>query len=307
MASNEENLPLKLIQRNADELNLKNPLMVEGEAALFAEYPSPVESAVVFLPKSKALINMTLALVSGIVKEDGIIVLAGTNNAGIRSANNAYETQVGPVEKKFVGNHSALYVGKNKKLGAGKKIADFLSFSKLSYKDTDLDVASLPGVFSADGLDEGTRLLLDTIPYEKRAKRVLDIACGAGIIGAIYKKKSPESDLTLSDVSPLAVAAAKETLTKNTIDGSVVLSDGFSRISGTFDLMVANPPFHTGVKTDYSFIENFAANARRHLNKSGEIYLVANAFLPYKEKLERIGPTEMVAETPKFIVWRTVA
>lgn len=302
----EENLPLKLLKRHEGELNLNKPLMVEGEAALFASYPSPVESAVVFLPKSKALINMTLALVSSLVKEDGVIVLAGTNNAGIRSANSAYETQIGPVEQKMVGNHSALYVGKNKKLGAGKKLADFLSFSDLSHNETKLRTAYLPGVFSADGLDEGTKLLLDTIPYENKAK-VLDIACGAGIIGAIYKKNSPKSEITLSDISNIAIEATKETLRANDLQGTVLLSNGFSSINGFFDLIVTNPPFHTGVSTDYSFIEDFTAQAKNHLNKGGEIYVVANAFLPYREKLEKIGPTEIAAQTNKFIVWRTVA
>lgn len=305
MTQTEENLPLKLLSRNAEGLNLKNPLIIETEAILFETRTEPVESAVILLPKSKALINMTLALVSGMVKENGVIILAGTNDAGIRSADKLYEANVGPVDQKIVGNHSALWVGKNKKLGAGKKLSDFLSFSPLLYKDSTLQIAHLPGVFSAGELDAGTKLLLDTIPYDR--KKVLDIACGAGIIGATYKKASPSSEVTLSDSSKLAIEATKETFRANGLDGTIVLSDVFANVTGTFDLILANPPFHTGVSTDYSFIEQFTLNARKHLNRGGEIYLVANAFLPYKDKLSRIGETTMAAETPKFIVWRTVA
>jgi 16S rRNA (guanine1207-N2)-methyltransferase len=305
MTIEKENLPKKLLSRHEGELGLKNPLMIEDETALFEPRTAPVESAIVFLPKSKALINMTMALVSGMVAEDGIIILAGTNDAGIRSANTSYETYVGPVEQKIVGNHSALYVGKNKRLGAGRKIGDFLSLSPLAIQDVPLKIANLPGVFSAGELDAGTKLLLETIPYDRT--RILDIACGAGIIGAIYKKKNPASDVTLSDLSLLAIEATKATLQANDLAGTVIASDVFAGIKGTFDLILANPPFHTGISTDYSFIERFVADARKHLNRNGEIYIVANAFLPYKEKLERIGPTVMAVETPKFIVWKTVA
>lgn len=305
MTIKKENLPQKLLNRHAEELNLKNPLIIDGETALFEPRTTPAESAIVFLPKSKALINMTLALVSGMVAEDGTIILAGTNDAGIRSANTSYETYVGPVEQKIVGNHSALYVGKNKRLGAGRKLTDFLSFSPLAIKDVSLKIANLPGVFSAGELDAGTKLLLETIPYDRT--RVLDIACGAGIIGAVYKKINSASDVTLSDLSLLAVEATRATLQANDLAGTIITSDVFAGIKGTFDLILANPPFHTGISTDYSFIEKFTADARKHLNRNGEIYIVANAFLPYKEKLERIGPTVMAVETPKFIVWKTVA
>ncbi len=305
MANTEENLPQKLLSRHAEELSLSNPLIIEGETALFEPRTTPAESAIIFLPKSKALINMTLALVSGMVREGGTIVLAGTNKAGIKSADTQYEANIGPIEKKIVGNHSALWVGKNKRLGADKKIADFVSYFPLSIKDVSLKIAHLPGVFSAGELDEGTKLLLETIPYDRT--RVLDIGCGAGIIGAVYKKTNPESDVTLSDSSLLAIEATRETLRANDIAGTVMASDAFAGIKGTFDLILANPPFHTGVSTDYSFIEKFVADARKHLNRNGEIYIVANAFLPYKEKLEKIGPTTMAAETPKFIVWKTVA
>ena len=167
-----------------------------------------------------------------------------------------------------------------------------------------LEVANLPGVFSAGKLDEGTKLLLDHIPYDKN--KVLDIGCGAGMIGAIYKKKNPGADLTMSDASILAVEASKETMRKNGLDAKVVLSDVFSNVSGTFDLIVSNPPFHTGVATDYAFIERFAREAKRYLNPRGEAYVVANAFLPYQPILEKhIGPTEIVVENKKFKVYRS--
>lgn len=307
-----ENLPLGLFEKHRDALAARgfvDPVVFETDADLFVARPAPIDCALVFLPKSKALINMTLSLVSGLVREGGMVVLAGSNDAGIRSAKESYEKYLGPVSEKIVGNHSALYVGTNARLGADKKAEDFLSFSPLEYGDLGLQVATLPGVFSAHGLDEGTKLLLDKMPFDK--KSMLDVGCGAGIIGTIYKKKNPAATVTMADVSPLAVLASRRTLERNALADSktsIVQSDVFSYVAGTFDLIVSNPPFHKGVGTDYSFIETFARDAKRHLNKGGEVWIVANSFLPYKDTLDKhIGPTEIVADDNKFRVYRTAA
>lgn len=298
------NLPLELLNKHLESLQLDNPLYIESENDLFKNLSSTAKSAVVFLPKSKALIDMTLTLVSGIVVSDGTIVLVGTNDAGIGSAKKVYEKNIGPVEKKITGNHSALYVGKNKRLGADKKLEDFLSYSSISYKDLQIEVANLPGVFSVGELDEGTKLLLDHIPYNK--KKVLDVGCGSGVIGVIYKKISPESEVVMSDSNKLAVLASQKTLDKNKMKSEVLESDVFENIKGNFDLIVTNPPFHEGVETDYSFIEKFARDAKKHLNKDGEVYVVANSFLPYQDILAKnIGPTNIVTDTKKFRIFKT--
>jgi 16S rRNA (guanine1207-N2)-methyltransferase len=299
-----ENLPLELLNKHLESLGLENPLHIESENDLFQELASPAPSAVVFLPKSKALIDMTLALASGIVVEGGKVVLAGANDAGIKSAKGAYEKNIGPVDEKIVGNHSALYVGTNKRLSAHKKLSDFLSFSIVPYMELSLEVANVPGVFSAGELDEGTKLLLDHIPYDK--KKVLDMGCGSGIIGALYMKHSPKSEVVMSDSSKLAVFAAKKTLEKNSLEARVVESDVFDGVEGTFDLIVCNPPFHKGVSTDYSFIERFAKGAKKHLNPGGEVFVVANSFLPYQETLQKnIGATEVLADDGKFRIYRS--
>ena len=299
-----ENLPLELINKHRKALGLVNSLVIESENDLFKTSGNGAISAIVFLPKSKQLIDMTLALVSGMVREDGKVVLVGANSAGIGSARKLYETNIGPVEQKIVGNHSALYVGKNKRLGADKKLEDFLSYFPTAYGDIQIEVANLPGVFSAGKLDLGTRLLLDNIPYDK--KKVLDVGCGSGIIGTIYKKISPQSDITMSDASKLAILTSRKTLERNKLEAVVIESDVFENIKGDFDLIITNPPFHIGIETDYSFIEKFARGAKRHLAEKGDVYVVANSFLPYKSILEKhIGPTEILSNTKKYRIYRS--
>jgi 16S rRNA (guanine1207-N2)-methyltransferase len=305
--------PQKLWERHRESLNIENPLVIDTEQALFDAWmrfslipeqgiisPKPA-SALVYLPKSKPLIDMTLALVSGVVKKGGTVILVGGNDEGIRSSNELFEKNIGSIDEKIVGNHSAMYIGKNQALGAGKSLFDFLSYQSIVYSTMNIEVASLPGVFSKGALDAGTRLLLDTIPYT--AKNVLDVGCGAGIIGTIYKKKSPESTITMCDVSPLAIETTKKTIEKNKIEAKVFVSDVFSNVTGEYGLILCNPPFHKGVGTDYSFIEVFARDAKKHLAKDGSIYIVCNSFLAYEKKLEAAGfSVSMITDNTAFKV-----
>lgn len=310
-----DNLPLALIERNKDALSLKDPIVLDSEEALFAaiaEGAKEADSAIVLLPKGKSLIAMALAFASKAVKEGGDIVLAGENSAGIRSADRAFEANVGPVREKLVGNHSALYVGANKKLAASKTLQDFLAFEAISFKDGEreaaLELAHFPGVFNAGKLDPGTRLLLGNIPYGKA--RVLDVGCGAGAIGSIYKKLSPGSAVSMCDKSRLAVLATRETMKRNGVEAKAFESDVLAGVpaGARFDLILSNPPFHTGIATDYAFVDRLARDARRALAPQGELYVVANSFLPYERTLEAgVGPTTVVKDDGKFKVLRTVA
>ncbi len=89
-------------------------------------------------------------------------------------------------------------------------------------------------------VEEAISLLKNT----KKAD-ILDICCGSGCIGLSIKRAS-DCALTLSDISPDALAVAKlnaERLFPAANDISFIQSDLFSTISGKFDLITANPPY----------------------------------------------------------------
>lgn len=80
-----------------------------------------------------------------------------------------------------------------------------------------VEVAGLPGIFSHDGLDSGTRMLLETLEEQPvQADRLLDFACGAGVIGAwIQAWQVGREEVVASvdgvDVQSQAVICARET------------------------------------------------------------------------------------------------
>lgn len=76
---------------------------------------------------------------------------------------------------------------------------------------------------------------------------ILDMGCGTGALGLALAKCFPESGVTLVDVSEQALQLADENTHKNNLAERVTLieSDWFAKITGTFDWIVSNPPYLT--------------------------------------------------------------
>jgi len=110
------------------------------------------------------------------------------------------------------------------------------------------------GVFSRDGLDMGTRILLEALP-EMRG-RILDLGCGWGPVGAAVGKKYPECEILLTDVNERAVALAKRNLAANGVKNAAFVSgDGYENVSGKFDAILLNPPIRAGKQKIYAMFE----------------------------------------------------
>ncbi|MEA1063499.1 16S rRNA (guanine(1207)-N(2))-methyltransferase RsmC [Apirhabdus apintestini] len=175
-----------------------------------------------------------------------------------------------------------------------------------TYQVGDLTVKTLPGVFSRDGLDSGSQLLLSTLSPHTKGK-VLDVGCGAGVLATALASHSPKVRLTLCDVSAPALEASRATLIANGIEGEVIASNVYSDVAGRFDMIISNPPFHEGRDTSLDATRDLICGATRHLNIGGELRIVANAFLPYPQLLDEIfGSHETIAQTGRFKVYRAV-
>ena len=105
------------------------------------------------------------------------------------------------------------------------------------------------GVFSRDGLDRGTELLLDALPA--LSGRVLDLGCGWGAVGVALGKRWPELDIVMTDINSRAVGLAWRNLTENGVRATVVQGDGFAAVEGKFDAIVTNPPIRAGKAVIY--------------------------------------------------------
>ena len=125
------------------------------------------------------------------------------------------------------------------------------------------------GVFSRDGLDMGTRILLEALP--ELHGRILDLGCGWGPVGTALGKKYPDAQMVLTDVNSRATELAARNLGANGVtNATVVQGDGFEAVEGKFDAIVLNPPIRAGKAVIYAMF----AEAAAHLNPGGALYIV---------------------------------
>ena len=73
--------------------------------------------------------------------------------------------------------------------------------------------------------------------------RVLDLCTGSGCIAISLKKIRPDLDVTASDLSGQALEIARENAKRLMTDIDFVQSDLLEELSGTFDMIVSNPPY----------------------------------------------------------------
>jgi len=162
------------------------------------------------------------------------------------------------------------------------------------------------GAFSGAKLDIGTRFLLsvidDAVPD---ARLAIDLGCGTGILAAALARSRPHLRVIATDQSRVAVASAEATMAANGIDAVTVVRDlGLeSQPDSSADLILLNPPFHTGAAVTTGIAEKLFGDAARVLRPGGELWTVFNSSLGYRPVLQRmVGPTREIARNAKFTV-----
>ncbi|TPH25580.1 16S rRNA (guanine(1207)-N(2))-methyltransferase RsmC [Haemophilus haemolyticus] len=264
------------------------------------EFQGQTDLIVYYWTKNKQEVNFQLLQLLAQAPIGQEILIIGENRCGVRSVEKTLELY-GEIAKIDSARRCGLYHFslQNKPHFELKKFWKTYQHSALQ----GLTIYSLPGVFSAAELDTGTELLLSTIDNKIKGK-VLDLGCGAGVIGSMIKKRAPNAQITMTDIHAMALESARKTLSENQLQGEVYASDVFSDIEGKFDLIISNPPFHDGIDTAYRAVTELITQAKWHLNQGGELRIVANAFLPYPELLrQHFGDYEVVAQTGKFKVY----
>lgn len=271
-----------------------------------AAYPcdEKFDGAVIYMPKSKDQAKMLIANVAACLNKNASLLLVGENKGGVKSAAKFLDSVSTQVNKIDSARHCALFAAQLDKPVKAFDLTKWQSEITINAGGLRYEICSLPGVFNHGSLDIGTAILLDNLPDIKKG-RLLDFGCGAGVIGCYLGLKSPESEVVMSDVSALAVHCAKESAKINNLNVKVIASDGLMDVQGKFSAVYTNPPFHTGIVTDYSVTENFITQLKQYLAPGGTLTLVANKFLRYSELLEqKFNSVSSIAQTTKFTLYQ---
>lgn len=295
-----------------------------GSAAA-SDHAGAFDLALVHLPKGKARQRWALDLAARALGPDGELRVAGGKREGIKSIRDAVNERFTTVLEITSGGHAQCIAARGPRMVTGDAgLERYASEAVLAVPGEPLTCVWYPGVYGADKLDEGSALLLEVLWQRVDAgglegvQRVLDVGCGSGVLGTYLARAAEARGLLerglavdMVDVDALALEAARATLQRAGLAGpqvSVFGSDVYSGVSGRYDLIVSNPPFHEGVRTAYDAADRLIREAPKHLQPGGRLVLVANAFLPYRDALDQtFGSHAVLAETKRFRVYEARA
>ena len=290
-----------------DYLAIGNKHSAKVMSSFTSEYKSDLKHDLVIInfPKSKDELAFTLAMIAPYMLDDAKIILVGEKKGGVQSSPKLTQHFLTSCQKIDAARHCLVYAGtvKPESLNKDFKLDDWFKSYQINVDNIALTIASLPGVFSQNKLDVGTALLLDNLPDSMQGK-VLDFGCGAGVISCLIGKKFPKTQLSLLDVSALAITSARKTLKLNGLSGDVFASNSLSKVNGTFQHIISNPPFHQGTKTHYQATETFLRDIIFHMKSTSDITIVANSFLKYLPIMQQqISSTRPIINKQGFTVF----
>ncbi|MCL9781072.1 16S rRNA (guanine(1207)-N(2))-methyltransferase RsmC [Vibrio sp. S4M6] len=268
-----------------------------------AEFSADSKANMVLLywPKAKAEAEYLLAMLMSKLGEGTEIVVVGENRSGVKSIEKMFKPY-GIIKKYDSARRSSFYWGVCSESAPTFDLQQWFKSYPVQYKGVDLEIKSLPGVFSHGEFDVGSRLLLDNLG--QLSGKALDFGCGAGVIGAVVAKLNPNVEIHMCDISALAIESSKATLQANGLSGHVFASDVFSDTDKDYQYLISNPPFHSGLDTSYQATETLLADAPTHLAPSGELFIVANSFLKYPPIIDKaFGQCQTIDKTSKFAIY----
>ena len=126
------------------------------------------------------------------------------------------------------------------------------------------------GVFSKDGLDFGSRLLLETIPLDEVGGKILDMGCGYGVFGIVVGKLT-SAHVDMVDVNLRALHLAERNAKENHVDNvNIFESNVYQNVSAKYSSIITNPPIRAGKQVVYDIV----MNAKNYLEENGKLFLV---------------------------------
>lgn len=249
--------------------------------------------------KTENLANLARGLRA--LRPGGMLVAAGGNDMGAATIHKALRQSVGEAGSMSKHHCRVFWVERGATLPA---VVEEWEAAGAMQRVAAIDGWSRPGLYNWNKVDEGSALLAAQLPGDLKG-RAADVGAGWGWLSLELLKRFPAiASLDLFEAEWQAVAAARANLAGAALPVTPHWHDVVAGLpQRAFDVVVMNPPFHSGRATDIDLGRAFVAHALAALVPGGRLFMVANRQLPYEAVLQgKCRAWSIVAETPVYKV-----
>lgn len=116
-------------------------------------------------------------------------------------------------------------------------------------------VVTAGGIFSPEGIDRGTQVLLRHAPDPAAAGHLLDIGCGWGPIALTLALRSPEATVWAVDVNERARLLCAENAARLGLDNIEVMAPEQVPSGVRFETIWSNPPIRVGKQVLHDLLQ----------------------------------------------------
>lgn len=283
---------------------------INGDAVHFLNsddaFPEEISLIALRNPKSLNFLEYQLQRISDEIMP-GIPVIAADMVKNVHSSTvSLYEHYLKDVKTSLAWKKSRLIRGSSD--GRREELNHFpVRYTPL---DESFEITNYPNLFAHGRLDPGTAFFLSNFPYVASSNKIIDLACGDGVLALKAASKWPDSTILCVDESWLAVKSARETFEKsgfsNTVEFSVTdILEGVEKNSA--DLILLNPPFHSNHSLSTSTALEMFRQSADVLKEGGELFVVSNRHLGYEKQLSAMfKKVQVIKSNKKFSIIRAV-
>lgn len=250
--------------------------------------PQSFDTVLFRVAKERATSHHVLNRAAELLRLHGQLILTGEKNDGIK-------TYVKQANRLFGDKASAEKNGAHYLASVQLYQKDAPALDDKNYPHTRLIktgdgslMESKPGIFGWDKIDRGSTYLIEYLPqflarYAAPPTTLLDLGCGYGYL-SMQASQQGFIQITGTDNNAAALSATAKNFQRLNIDNFLVAGDAGNQITGRFDTVLCNPPFHQGFSVDGDMAVKFLSATKRLLAESGQALFVVNNFIPLEQK-----------------------